>query len=101
MGRQHQNLFLTHSRCANSCTLLGTISIWLRYEWIPLIAVSEVCYDAGSQRGTFCRWKLDVEFWLTVQRLRSVVLCDYHYLPDARNGFDENHSVGAEYDTPT
>jgi hypothetical protein len=29
------------------------------------------------------------------------MLCDYHYLPDARNGFDENHSVGAEYDVPT
>lgn len=101
VGRQHQNLSLTHSCCANSCALLGTISIWLRYERIPLDAASEVCYDAGSQHGTFCRWELDVEFCLTVQRLRSVVLCDYRYLLDARNGCDENHSVGAEYESRT
>lgn len=61
VGRQHQNLSLTHSCCANSCALLGTISIRPRYERIPIDAVSEVCYDAGSQHGTFCRWKLDVE----------------------------------------
>jgi hypothetical protein len=30
-----------------------------------------------------------------------VVLCDYHYLPAAGNGIDENHSAGAEYDVPT
>lgn len=48
VGRQHQNLSLTHSCCANCCALLGTISIWPRYEPIPLDAASEVSYDAGS-----------------------------------------------------
>ncbi len=50
--------------------------------------------------AVMARW-LDMVFSLAGQRLRSLALNDHHYFAVTENGFDENHSVGAEHESLT